>query len=29
MNKYNSTLVHPYNDIDIITGQATAAKEVF
>ena len=29
VEKYQATFVHPYNDLDIITGQATAAKEVF
>ena len=29
MKQYNATFVHPYNDIDIITGQATVAKEIF
>jgi threonine dehydratase len=28
-DKYKSTFVHPYNDLDIIEGQSTAAKEVF
>ena len=27
--KHDSYFVHPYNDLDIITGQATSAKEVF
>jgi len=27
--EYNAYFVHPYNDLDIITGQATAAKEVY
>ena len=25
----NAVFVHPYDDIDIIQGQATVAKEVF
>jgi len=27
--EHNAHFVHPYNDLQIIAGQATAAKEVF
>ncbi len=29
VNLYNSVMVHPYDDLDIIAGQATVAKEIF
>lgn len=29
MKKYGAELIHAYNDLDIVEGQATVAKEVF
>lgn len=29
MKKYNATFIPPFDDLDIVEGQATCAKEIF